>query len=427
MGGTAGAGGGSTDGAGGAAVSDGAPGRGGSAGNASGGTSGAGGSGTGGAGGSATSGSGGTGGAPRDGSAGAGAAVDGAAGSGGAGGSRGGSAGAGGTADGSAGSGGAADASRDGAAGAGGSAVPDASSDVPRSDGSGGAGDGGTCAAGEIGTPPNCFPPPPVPPDGGRRWTVAFSEEFNGTDYDRKKLSPCFDWNYGACTNSFNKGREHYDPAQIVVSGGTAKLIAAPLIPPLSSTGCYQDQCTYKSGLLSTCRPHAGDGSPYLYTFTYGYVESRMKFPATQGFFTAFWMVPADPSYSYRSEIDIVEILGDDPNTIFMHYHYNNRMQSHAGNMGKGNNGTCAVKNYGTDFHRFAIDWQPTHVAWYIDGVKCSEFTGTTAQVENGPMQIIIDLMVDHAWQQSWNVMLQDTTLVRQLELDYLRVYQQVP
>ena len=35
--------------------------------------------------------------------------------------------------------------------------------------------------------------------------------------------------------------------------------------------------------------------------------------------------------------------------------------------------------------------------------------------------------MVDHKWQQDWMVTLQDTTLVRALELDYLRVYQQVP
>jgi hypothetical protein len=40
-------------------------------------------------------------------------------------------------------------------------------------------------------------------------------------------------------------------------------------------------------------------------------------------------------------------------------------------------------------------------------------------------MQIIMDLMVDHSWQQQWNVTLQDTTLVRQMELDYIRVYQQ--
>ena len=411
------------DGSGGAVGSGGASGSGGAVG--SGGSAGLGGTtGSGGAGGvSGNGGSGGAGGAPRDGSAGTAGTTGGGAGSAGVG-----------------GSGGAAGASRDGSAG---TAPRDVASDgiardvaadaVGGAAGSGGsgstadAGDGGACAAGEVGTPPNCFPPPPVPPGTGRKWTVTFSEEFNGTDYDRKKLSPCFDWNTGGCTNSFNKGREHYDPAQITVSNGTAKLTAAPLVPPLSNTGCFENQCTYKSGLLSTCRPNANAGTAYLYTFTYGYVESRMKFPATQGFFTAFWMLPADPSYAYRSEVDIVEILGDDPRTIFMHYHYNNRSQSHAVNQGKGNNGACAVKDYGTDFHTFGFDWQPDRVAWYIDGTRCSEFTGTTAQIENGPMQIIIDLMVDHKWQQDWMVTLQDTTLVRALELDYLRVYQQVP
>jgi hypothetical protein len=54
-----------------------------------------------------------------------------------------------------------------------------------------------------------------------------------------------------------------------------------------------------------------------------------------------------------------------------------------------------------------------------------STVRGSTAQIENGPMQIIMDLMVDHSWQQQWNVTLQDTTLVRQMELDYIRVYQQ--
>jgi beta-glucanase (GH16 family) len=392
--------------------------------NGSGGAGGFGGSTGGASGASGSGGSGGVGGARPDGSAG----TAGTTGSGGSAG-LGGAGGTGGTA-------------RDGSAG---SAPRDASSDVIVRDvtvdgagggaggsaGAGGSGgsttDGGTCPLDQVGTPPNCFPPPPVPPGSGKKWTVTFSEEFNGTDYDRKKLSPCFDWNGGGCTDSFNKGREHYDPAQVTVSNGTAKLTAAPLVPPMSSTGCFENQCSYKSGLLSTCRPNANSGTPYLYTFTYGYVVSRMKFPATQGFFTAFWMLPANPSYDYRSEIDIVEILGDDPRTIFMNYHYNDRSQSHSGNSGKGNNGACAVKDYATEFHDFAIDWQADHVAWYIDGVKCSEFGGTTAQVENGPMQIIIDLMVDHKWQQDWKVTLQDTTLVRALELDYLRVYQQVP
>ncbi len=254
---------------------------------------------------------------------------------------------------------------------------------------------------------------------------MPFQEEFNGSDYDHNKFTPCFDWNYGACTNTFNKGREHYQPSQVQVSGGTAKLIAQPLIPPLSSSDCLNNSCTYKSGLLATSRPNAGDGSGYLYKFTYGYIETRAKIAGTQGFFSALWMLPANTSFSYRSEIDIFEVLGDDPNTIFMTYHYNNRSQSHQVNNGTGNNGSCSVQNFSNAFHTYGLDWQADHVAWYIDGVKCGQFTGTTAQVENGDMQLIIDLMVDHNWQQSWGVMLQDQTLVRQMELDYVRIFRQ--
>src|SRR5688572_22563160 len=58
----------------------------------------------------------------------------------------------------------------------------------------------GGCAAGQVGTPPNCYPAPPAPVAAGKQWKMVFGEEFNGTDYDHNKLTPCFDWNYGACT-----------------------------------------------------------------------------------------------------------------------------------------------------------------------------------------------------------------------------------
>ena len=51
----------------------------------------------------------------------------------------------------------------------------------------------------------------------GKQWRVAYSEEFNGTALDTTKLTPCFDWNYGACTASFNTGKEHYLPSQVQV------------------------------------------------------------------------------------------------------------------------------------------------------------------------------------------------------------------
>jgi hypothetical protein len=271
-----------------------------------------------------------------------------------------------------------------------------------------------------------CPAAPPLAAPAGKRWKLSFSEEFSGSTYDHSKLTPCFDWNTGDCTSTFNNGREHYQPSQVVVSNGTAKLIAAPLAPPFMSSACQGGACTYKAGLLSTARAKAVDGGRYLYSFTYGYVESRFKFPATQGFFTAFWMLPTDPTYTYRSEIDILELLGDDPSTMFMTYHYAGRDQSYPVNQGKFNNGACPVKNYATQFVRMGVDWQPDHIAWYIDGKKCAQFTDK-AQIENGPMQLILHMMVDNDWQRRWNVGLKDPTLVRQLEVDYIRVYQSAP
>jgi hypothetical protein len=281
-----------------------------------------------------------------------------------------------------------------------------------------------SCRAGDIGTPPNCVSAPPVPAAPGNSWHVVFSEEFNGNDYDHNKLTPCFDWNHGACTSSFNKGKETYRPEQVRVSEGTAKLVAEPLLPPEPNEACYQELCTYKAGFLSTARPNAANGRPYLFEFTYGYVESRMKFPAIPGFFTAFWMLPANPTYEYRSEIDIAEILGGNPTDVYQTYHYNDRSQQYRVNEEHMDNGACPVRDYSQDWVKFGVDWQPDHIAWYINGVKCGEFTDP-AHIENGPMQLILHMMIDNQWERDAGSVLTDQTLVNQLEVDYIRVFQQ--
>ncbi len=286
---------------------------------------------------------------------------------------------------------------------------------------------GQNCAGVASGIADDCYEAPPAPTIPEHGWQVTFSEEFNGSSYDTNNFTPCFDWNYGACTATFNQGREKYLPEQVIVSNGTAKLRAEPQNPPISDPACINDSCDYRSGLLSTARPKVNDGSGYRFPFTYGYIETRMKFPAQQGFFSAVWMLPTNTSYSYDTEIDIVEILGDDPSTIFMTYHYNNRTQAHHVNNGKGNNGACDVKDYSTDFHTYGLDWQVGHIGWYIDGVKCGQFDGSQRTIEDGDMQLIIDLMVDHQWQRNWGVLLQDSTATAEMELDYVRIFEQMP
>lgn len=279
----------------------------------------------------------------------------------------------------------------------------------------------GACTAGQLGTYPDCVAPPAITPAAGKGWFLPFQEEFSvGTS----KWAPCLDWGSASDCYSPNGGREKYLTSQVQVNGGTAKLIAAPLSPPVSASNCFNGSCTYKSGILTTAR--VNQTNPYKFSFTYGYVDIRAKIPGVQGFFTALWLLPNNPSYSYRSEIDMIEVLGDDPKTIYMTYHYPpDRSDSDSSNNGKLNNGSCPVKDYSTDFHNYAIDWQADHIAWYIDGIKCGQSTGNTSKIENGPMHLIMQVMVGNNWQRSWNVDIQDTTLTRQLEIDYVRIFQQ--
>jgi beta-glucanase (GH16 family) len=288
------------------------------------------------------------------------------------------------------------------------------------------------CPSGQVGTPPNCYPAPPAPISAGKQWQLTWNEEFNGSDYDHNKLTPCFDWNFGDCTSTFNNGYEHYLPSQVTVSGGAAHLLAAPLSPPYASSACFNGSCTYKSGLLSTARKSGNDpATAYLYKYTYGYAEANVKVVNQQGFFVAWWMLPADTSFSYtyngfRYEIDILEMLGHDPTDMEMHYSWASDPNASYSPNDTHKNGACADLDYSKAFHRFAVDWEPSFVAFYIDGVKCGQHNATaSAPVPNVPMQLIMDQMVSNNWQRSVGKPLLNTSLTSDLQVDYMRVYQQ--
>ncbi|GAF20109.1 beta-glucanase precursor [Bacillus sp. JCM 19046] len=58
---------------------------------------------------------------------------------------------------------------------------------------------------------------------------------------------------------------------------------------------------------------------------TYGRFEARMRLPAGQGFWPAFWMMPEDDQYggwAASGEIDIMENAGATPNKIGGAIHY---------------------------------------------------------------------------------------------------------
>lgn len=264
---------------------------------------------------------------------------------------------------------------------------------------------------------------PPVAADSGKSWVSTFSEDFNGTTLNLAKMTPCWSWagSYDGCTEGFNAGaKEVYKPTQVRLSGGTAKLVAEP------ASGLPNGR-RYKSGMVATTNTPGGNWQAPLYKYKYGYLEARLKTPAQYGFMTAFWLVePSNPAngYPYAYEIDVLESLSGD-NTSFMHVHYNNRSSSWTPNRGARNNGSCPYFNPAQDFHTYGINWQPSFIAFYIDGKECGRFTSSNGNIWSGDLVPQVNLMVDTNWNRDAGYPLTDFTQAATLEVDYMKVWQQ--
>jgi len=125
---------------------------------------------------------------------------------------------------------------------------------------------------------------------------------------------------------------------------------------------CWYGTCQWTSGRIQT----AGK-----FTQTYGHIEARIQVPQGSGLWPAFWMLGGG-NWPTDGEIDIMEVVGRDPNNLFGTLH---------GPGYSGGNGYGAARNNGTPwwqaFHTYAIDWSPNQIIWRVDG---SEFFRATPQ-----------------------------------------------
>ncbi|MBO4549726.1 MAG: glycoside hydrolase family 16 protein, partial [Bacteroidaceae bacterium] len=103
-----------------------------------------------------------------------------------------------------------------------------------------------------------------------------------------------------------------------------------------------------------------------LFSFTYGWVEARLKTIPHKGNFPAFWMMPQPPADSWPKggEIDIFEAI-DAQNTAFhtLHTYWTNTL-------GKKNNPKSSFSETVTqgDWHIFAANWTEELITFYVDG-----------------------------------------------------------
>jgi len=98
------------------------------------------------------------------------------------------------------------------------------------------------------------------------------------------------------------------------------------------------------------------------WTFPIEVAEARIKLPAGQGMFPAFWMLPATYNWDYnddQGELDIMEMIGKAPTRAEGHSHRFGKVWG-----GVFDNGTDLTK----DFHTYGLDWEPDRLTWYVDG-----------------------------------------------------------
>ena len=214
---------------------------------------------------------------------------------------------------------------------------------------------------------------------------LVYSDEFT-TSLDTATWAPVTPW--GMTTNA--PELEYYSPANVTFTGGSARL---------TSNNVASNGHAYTSGVI-TSRPHA--------TFGYGYFEMRAKLPKGKGIWPAFWLINNDCTH----EIDVFELLGDDPHTLHMTYHYHDA---------EAYSTTYTGPDFSAGYHTFAVDWQPNSITWYVDDVVRGKYTGT---VSADPLMICADTAVGGVWPGNPD---STTQFPQYYDIDYIRVYDTKP
>lgn len=173
------------------------------------------------------------------------------------------------------------------------------------------------------------------------------------------------------------------------------------------------------------------------FQYTYGYYEGRVRVPKGNGFWPSLWMLPFDQEgkggWPTSGEEDVFEIAGNDPTAV--------HMTEHDGvNGAAGDSAIFNTVDLSTDYHTFGFDWEPDHLAWYVDGKlarkmictdvyakdhanDCNEYHNAAA-FKDYPFYIIANFSVGGTWPPLHGAPDASTPFPSSVDIDYLRVWQ---
>jgi beta-glucanase (GH16 family) len=152
-----------------------------------------------------------------------------------------------------------------------------------------------------------------------------------------------------------------------------------------------------------------------LFEQEYGFFETRLRLPLGNG----FWGVWALRSLAgWPPAIGGVEVLGGQPARALFSYWWQGETEAQREYYE-------VTNDYTNGFHIYGIDWQPTYVAYYVDGALVKRLDDPDGRL-SGPLYPSVNLSISAA--DSGDPVPDATTpWPGELRIDWIRVYTKLP
>ena len=136
--------------------------------------------------------------------------------------------------------------------------------------------------------------------------------------------------------------------------------------------------------------------------FMYGRAEARIKVPAGQGLWPAFWMLgisAAGLGWPNCGEIDVMEATGRKPNLVYGAVHGPVKAFARGSEPYHHSTNTALPRPVASDWHTFTVDSSPGHLRWYVDGrlfqaLDKATFPPDQPWVYDRPFQLLLNLAI---------------------------------
>lgn len=260
---------------------------------------------------------------------------------------------------------------------------------------------------------------PPAPPQTRVTWQQVWSDEFEGAAGSSPDSTK---WRYdlgdgcqaGICGWGNSEKEFYTDAAENIAHNGQGQLAIVARRAP-AGMRCYYGPCRYTSAKITTRGKMNAEP---------GRVEARLKLPAGQGLWPAFWMLGSShPATGWPDcgELDIMENKGSQPSITSSAVHG----PGYAGGASFNHAYTLPTGRFADDFHIFAVEWDSVGAQFFVDGTL--HYSITRASIERSgkfvldqPFYVILNLAVGGHFDGD---PASDDVLPATMLVDYVRAY----